>query len=953
MGHSMTPQEFIQKWASVTLGERQAAQEHFYDLCHLLNHQTPAEADPHGEWFAMEKGAEKTTGGWGWADAWKRDCFAWEYKTKDKHKDLHAAYAQLLQYREDLLNPPLLVVCDIGRYEVHTNFTGTAKRVYAFTNEELDRYLGLLERVFTNPDSLRPDQTVETVTQQAAERFGELADGLREQYSAEDVGQLLMKLLFCAFAEDIGLLPNRVFTRIVRQTLQNPPVFRHFMGELFEAMRGGGWALAEEIPHFDGGLFENHEVLPLGQAQLYTLYDAVRLDWSSVEPAIFGTLFERIIDPDKTHQRGRVYTEKEDIHAIVTPVLIQPLQEEWEAVKDTALRLTAERDLLKTESARNKRNDQLVELLYGFADKLTAITVLDPACGSGNFLYVSLNLLKGLEKEVLKFGVGLGISMPPPRVAPEQLHGIEISPYAVELASVVVWIGHIQWRRANGFFEPETPILRPIKNITLKDAVLQLDGGPQIPEWPEATVIVGNPPFIGDKRMREELGDEYVEVLRNLYADRIPGASDYVCYWFERAREQIVNGHAQRAGLIATQAIRGGANRVVLERINEETDIFFAIADRNWAQDGVNVHVSMVGFGHGDHEAHLLDGRPVDHINPDLTGHTDVTQAQALAENKNLAFIGVQKSGSFDIVPEVAEQMLAAPVNPNGRSNSDVVVPWMNGQDITQQARGMWIIDFGVDMSENEAAYYELPFEYVKANVKPERLAKKENGEYRISRTHYRERWWLFGETRPGMRAALAPLHRYICTPRVSKHRVFVWLPPEILPDSATVAIAREDDYFFGVLHSAAHEIWSLRQSTQLREKSSGNRYTPTTAFETFPFPWPPGQEPTDDHRYSAIASAARELNEKRDFWLRGAVETPGGQALRKSTSGVEQATLTSRTLTDLYNKLEANEATWLANLHNHLDQAVFDAYGWEYEIDDDEILARLLALNAERRPVE
>ena len=451
------------------------------------------------------------------------------------------------------------------------------------------------------------------------------------------------------------------------------------------------------------------------------------------------------------------------------------------------------------------------------------------------------------------------------------------------------------------------------------------------PEWPEADVIIGNPPFLGDKKMRAELGDKYVEDLRKLYGDRIPGQSDLVCYWFEKARAMIEEEKAKRAGLLATQGIRGGANRKVLERIKETGDIFWAQSDRIWILDGATVHVSMIGFDNDTEQQHLLDDKEVQSINADLTSLSDLTQAQRLLENNNLAFVGTQKGGAFDIPYGLAKEMMEAKGNPNGKSNSDVIKPWVNGFDLTNRRRGYWIIDFGADTPKEEASKYEIPFEYTKKHIKPSR--EKVNSEERTT-----SNWWLHQRPRPEMRDALTGLSRYIGTPRVAKHRVFVWLDIHTLPDSQVVAIARNDDYSFGVLQSRCHELWARSTGTQLREAESGFRYSLTMTFETFPFPWVPGKEPNDDSLVQAIAQAAKELVEQRDRWLNPQVTV------------TSEVTVTSddkkkRTLTNLYNA----RPTWLDLAHKRLDEAVFAAYGWKSDLRDEEILEKLLALNLER----
>jgi type II restriction/modification system DNA methylase subunit YeeA len=651
---------------------------------------------------------------------------------------------------------------------------------------------------------------------------------------------------------------------------------------------------------------------------------ASTLDWSNVEPSILGTLFERSLDPSRRAQLGAHYTSKEDILLIVEPVLMAPLRRRWAEVQARARDMAARRDAAKGGQRTRLQND-LTALLRGFADEIAQVQVLDAACGSGNFLYIALKRLLDLQKEVITFAGEVGAARFFPGVSPAQLHGIEVNEYAHELAQATIWIGYIQWLRENGFGFPAEPILKPIETVRQMDAILTYDeqGRPVEPEWPQADVIIGNPPFLGGKRLRAELGDQYVEMLFKLYDNRVPHEADLVCYWFERARAQIERGKAKRAGLLATQAIRGGANRKVLARVKETGDIFWAQSDRDWILDGATVHVSMVGFDDGTEQSRALDDRPVPAVNANLTGAVDLTAARRLAENMDIAFMGDTKGGAFDISEDVATQMLHAPLNPNGRDNHGVVRPWANGMDIAQRPRRMWIVDFGVNMPEEEAALYEAPFEYVVQHVKSERLKNR--------RAAYRERWWIHVEPRPAMRAALTPLSRYVATLTVSKHRLFAWLEHPTLPDHQLIVFARDDDYFFGVLHSKLHELWARGTGTQLREAESGFRYTPTSTFETFPFPWPPGQEPKGDPRVQVIAQAARELVEKRDAWL--------------NPPGATEAELKKRTLTNLYNQ----RPTWLDLAHRKLDEAVLDAYGWPHNLSDEEILARLLALNLTR----
>ncbi|MGH9783161.1 MAG: class I SAM-dependent DNA methyltransferase [Terriglobia bacterium] len=926
----LTLPDFVHKWRNAELNERQGAQMHFLELCDVLGMPHPASEDYSGGTYTFEKGVTTTAGAQGFADVWKRGHFGWEYK--GKHKDLNAAYQQLLKYREDLENPPLLVVCDHARFEVHTNFTGTTKQVYRFslddllTNEEsLDSPLppiDVLRALFTDPNRLRPGRTTVEVTEIAAAEFASLADSLRQRGNhPQRAAHFLMRLLFCLFAEDIGLLPGKLFSSLLLRTRDRPADFNQRLAGLFQAMSAGGAFGADDIAHFNGDLFTDPETLELSTEDLQTLLRVSELDWSSIEPAIFGTLFERSLDPDKRSQLGAHYTSREDILLIVEPVLMIPLRRRWTEVESKAQQLLGKATTGKLSAKKLQRD--LRKLLLGFVDELSHIRVLDPACGSGNFLYVSLKLLLDLWKEVSVFGAKQKLApLFPYQVNPSQLYGIEKNVYAHELASVVVWIGYIQWLHDNGFGVPPAPILQRLDNIRRMDAILSHDGQgrPAEPEWPVTDVIIGNPPFLGGKKMRAELGDAEVDALFALYDGRVPREADLVTYWFEKARAYVERRKVRRVGLLATQGIRGGANRKVLERIKETGDIFWAESDREWILDGAAVHVSMIGFDDGTEQSRFLDARSVDRINANLTASADLTTATRLRENAGISFMGDTKGGSFDVPPDVAQSMLSAPPNPNGRPNNDVVVPWVNGSDITGRPRGMWIVDFGT-MPEKEAALYEKPFQHVLLEVRPERVR---------SRTT-RSEWWLHERPRPEMRSALSQVERFVITPRVSKHRIFAWQPRGVLPDSATIVFARADDYFIGVLHSRVHELWARAQGTQLREVQSGFRYTPDSTFETFAFPWPPGKEPNDDPRVRNIFVAAKDLVEKRDAWL----NPPGASA----------AELKKRTLTNLYNQ----HPQWLLDAHQTLDNAVLAAYGWPEGISDPEILEGLLALNQQR----
>jgi hypothetical protein len=916
----VNPGEFAAKWMGSTRSERAAAQEHFIDLCRMLEVPTPNEADPTGEMYAFEKGAEKTGGGGGFADVWKRGYFGWEYK--GKKKDLKVAYDQLLRYREALDNPPLLVVCDLDQFQIHTNFTGTAKRVYPFSLADLatdpSEPLRILRAVMLSPEDLRPDQTREQLTEEAARHFASIAGSLRDKgHDPDKVAHFLTKLLFCLYAEDSGLLPRGLLVRLTAATIRRPDRFAEGLADLFAKMsEGGGLYGTEEIQWFNGGLFDGPDVLPMETEEIAVLGIVAGLDWSQIEPAIFGTLFERGLDPSKRSQLGAHYTDRSSIEVLVDAVVVRPLRRELDQMKVQVEKLLAAGHKPRVMPARGKvraraKNDP-VGPWEAFLNRLRSATVLDPACGSGNFLYIALHALKDLEREAIMWGSEiLKVPMQVPQVNPAAVKGIELNHYAAELARVTIWIGEIQWMLQNGFAYLRDPILRPLEAIQSVDAVLDLTDPdqPREPEWPDTEFIVGNPPFLGGKLLRRGLGDEYVDALFVVYRGRVPREADFVTYWFEKARAMVQAGRVRRVGLLGTQSIRGGANRKVLARIKETGDIFMAWSDRKWILEGASVHVSFVAFDDGAEPTKGLDGASVDSINSDLTSGLDLTVAKVLPENRDTAFMGDTKGGAFDISPTAAEKLLAAP-NPDGRSNSDVVRPWVNGLDVNGRPRGMWIIDFPPGTTEGEAALYEAPFEFVVKHVRPERGKNR--------RSAYAEKWWLHVEPRPEMRAALKGLKRYMGTARVAKHRIFVWLPAETLPDSQIIVIAREDDLAFGVLQSRIHEAWARRKGTQLRERESGFRYTPTTTFETFPLP-----SPTAGQR-AKIEAATRRLVELRDGWIKARPD---------------------RTLTGLYNE----QPTWLEHAHKELDQAVLEAYGWPPDLSEDEVLRRLLELNAAR----
>lgn len=945
---TMTVDDFVAKWRSVSAGETQAAQSHFNDLCAVLGVENPIEADPEGVAYAFEKGVKRPDGSMGQADVRKQGCFGWEYK--GKNKDLTAAYEQLLGYREGLGNPPLLVVCDMNRFEVHTNFTNTEPRVISFTLKDMGDnptyYVNLLRDVFLNPEALHPNRDPRYITETAAEKFGEVAQALRDlDHDPNIVARFLNRLIFCFFAESIKLFRSgdRTSHEPVTLTLtflrSDPSRSRKQLSAVFEAMS------RQDIPDFgpyptpwfNGGLFDDSaakETFALTADLVNILLETAELDWSRIEPAIFGTLFERGLDPNRRSQLGAHYTDPDNIMRVVEPVVLRPLRREFAELREA---LGVESGVSEGSPPQYGGNGKLSldepdpdspeGRIRKFHDRLANVRVLDPACGSGNFLYVAMRELKQLEQDLISYAnQAFNISGMKRRVGPGNMLGIDVDQYAVDLTRLSLWIGDIQWTLQQSMQRMPEPILGQLEQIECRDAILDEDG--KRAEWPDAEFVIGNPPFLGMKRMRQELSERYVDRLRAAYADDLDGRVDLCVYWHELARRQIAQGAAHRAGLLATQNIRGSFSRPVLERIAESGAICFAYADEEWINDGAAVRISIIGQDDGSETELSLGGESVSRINPDLTAGTMyVASASELEENAGLAFTGVQYNGPFEISHDVASQMLGEPLNVNGRPNSDVIFPVRNAHDLAQRPRGNHIIDFGQDIDRRDAALYEEPWEYAKEHIRPHRES--------LEGERLATRWWIHQRWRPAMREAIRPLDRFIATPLTSKHRFYVWLQPDVVPDATIVAIARDDDYAFGVLHSRIHEIWALAQAPRL---GVGNdpRYTHTQCFNTFPFPWPVNAPESDLSReqqrhHAAISKAAAELNRRRED--------------RLNPTNLDPAILQDRTMTDLYNR----RTDLLNDAHEAIDEAVFAAYGWPIGLPDDEILAELLKLNQER----
>ena len=666
-----------------------------------------------------------------------RNHFAWENKAPGRNLD--TALKQLLTYSLALSNPPLLVVCDRLTTRVHTQFNGHPSEVHTVLLTELDQpeKQALLRRLWTDPESFRPGRTSRDITETAARSFATLADGLRKRdHDADDVAHFLTQCLFCFFAEDVGLLPGRMFEGLVNNKSLTSDKLTQGLTNLFTVMWKGGLYGNDDIPWFNGGLFKKVNVPLLSIMEVTELRNAAALNWSAIDVSIFGTLFERGLDPSKRSQLGAHYTDPATIERLIDPVVRRPLLEKWDQVKKNL------QERLAKSTRKGDRHYKAAQARFiEWLEHLKHFRVLDPACGSGNFLYLALKCLKDIEHRSHLDAAALGLDRQADLVTgPHNVLGIELNEYAAELARVTVWIGELQWRLAHGYDFKTNPVLEPLEHIECRDALLTLavleasadgsgasgDGartsvlpvpasvlppadlvpptaasvlpprplagegwgegrtsGPtsdisgvvaetRVTEaaWPNASVVIGNPPFLGGSKKRRELGDAYFDALDTVFAGRVPGGADLVCYWFEKARAEIESNGLVAAGLVATQAIRSGSNRVVLTAICESSRIFDAWSDESWVNEGAAVRVSLICFGQVAQDPQLA-GRKVERITADLSdgGGADLTAACGLIENAGASFEGTKKYGDFDVPGNIAREWLRLP-NPHGLSNA-------------------------------------------------------------------------------------------------------------------------------------------------------------------------------------------------------------------------------------------------------------------------------------------
>jgi hypothetical protein len=781
-----------------------------------------------------------------------------------------------------------VVLCAFQRFEVWEPGRFPSAPLDSFDLAELpDRYEALYFLANEEPLFLAHRRRLTT---DAAAVVGRLYERRSGRASPDEISQIryfVLQLVWCLFAESLGLLGGDPVEQIVEALIADPRRSSAAeLGHLFSVLattdqsaRGG---LYHGAPYVNGGLFASPARVHLDPDELALVVEAARFDWRDVDPTIFGSLMEGCLGEQRRFELGAHYTHEIDILRIVRPSIIEPWTERIAAAGTPA---------------------ELVAVL----DELCTLQVLDPACGCGNFLYVAYREIRRLEHDaktrVAELAASTGLPGPEtlPSYAISHLHGIEVDEFTAMIARVTLWMGHKLVTDAYGAVEPVLPLV-DLSGIVVGDA-LRLD-------WPTADVIIGNPPFHGSQHLRQALGGDYVEWLKKTFKC---GVQDYCVYWFRRAADHLAPG--ARAGLVGTNSIsqnraRGAALQYVVDRGGVITA---AISTEKWPGDA-KVHVSLVNWVQrptSPPARFMLDDVEVSGISTSLRPGNDLPEPKVLPGNAAVAFQGpIPVGGGFVLEPSEASELLANTTAPYFR----VVRPYLDADDIANspnQHPSRFIIDFA-SMSLEKASQYPRALEIVRARVKPDRE--------HVRRKPHRERWWLFGEARVGMRVALDGLPRFAAATRHGKRLLFAWCEANWIASDATVVVAIDDDYHFGVLSSTAHTAWAWACSSTLK---GDLRYTPTTAFATFPWP-----DPITDDLCAAVGGVAREMVQ-----LRSQHCTEGGFGL-----------------THLYNVMDDGGYRDLAACHLRLDRAVVACYGWPRAVAQDraELVAHLTRLNAE-----
>ncbi|WP_293602889.1 DNA methyltransferase, partial [Polaromonas sp. 17-63-33] len=844
-------------------------------------------------------------------------------------------------------------------------------------------------RIWTDPDSLNPARISAQVTRDVAALLAQLAKSLegnganfkpnqplalvqQAPIAPETVAAYLTRCLFSMFAEDVELLPKGAFLGLLQTHRDDPATLQHMLRILWADMDRGGFsaALAKPVLHFNGKLFkgagQDGYSLLLTPEQIDLLIAAAKSNWREVEPAIFGTLLERALDPTERHALGAHYTPRAYVERLVLPTVIEPLRADWANAQAAALVLAHEAAALEGKAAQAKLAEARAEVKK-FHHQLCTTRVLDPACGSANFLYVTLEHLKRLEGEVVNQLEELGhtqdqLGFEGETVTLQQLRGIELNERAAALAELVLWIGYLQWHiRTRGNAAVAEPVVHNYGNIECRDAVLAWDAqelayddagqllsrwdgrtfkthpvtGEQVPDeaaqvpqwryagarqaqWPQADFIVGNPPFIGAASMRAALGDGYVQALRGAWPE-VPESADFVMFWWHHAAAQVAAGHTRRMGLITTNSLRQTFNRrVVQAALDKGCHLLMAIADHPWV-DGANgaaVRIAMTVLAPGASEGSLQT------VTAEQTGDFGEV-AVTLDERRGLVHADLSvganvaaamplqacQSITFRGVTLMGAGFWVEQGDPLLTDEPAALKPVLNGRDLTEKPRNAHAIDFFSLNREEARTRFPRAYQRVLEAVKPQRDANANTKDGAA----YAERWWIFAKPRPEMRRALAGISRFIATPMTAKHRTFQLVSASVLPDQGLIVIAHDDSFCLGLLSSQIHVTWALAAGGTLEDRP---RYNNSRCFETFPFPdEDTGLTPQLRER---IAQLAEQIDAHRKRVL-GQAGTAGGDFASEARMSPPQSppapalpaqpantTNTALTLTGLYNVLAA-----------------------------------------------
>lgn len=856
--------------------------------------------------------------------------------------------------------PPFLIVVDVGRViELFADFSGQGKHYKQFpdrarfriTLDDLRReeVRQRLAAIWEAPLSLDPTRHAAAVTRDVAARLASISKLLEERgHDPEQVALFLMRCLFTMFAEHSGLLPPDGFVTLLADARERPDAFVPWIEDLWRSMDRGGEAnvLRCAVRRFNGGLFHTADALPLNREEIGELLAAARRDWRDVEPAIFGTLLEQALDPDQRRRLGAHYTPRAYVERLVTATVIAPLRDDWAQV------------LSAMENERTDNPRAAVQRVRDFHRRLAATRILDPACGTGNFLYVTLELMKRLEGEVLEVLAELSgeeiLHLDTETVHPRNFHGIEVNARAAAIAQLVLWLGYIRWQLRNGG-QVSDPVLEDVQSIVTGDALLTPSGA-RTP-WPEAEFIIGNPPFIGGKDLRGRLPAGMAEALWRAYP-KMPRAADYVLYWWERAAQALAARGSPliRFGFVTTNSITQTFGRRVIARALEASpplSILLAIPDHPWTKatsDAAMVRIAMTAVARGKqdgrrlrivHEGGLDSDTPdirfaetIGRINADLSVGADVASAKPLLANQWLCSRGVSLHGAGFIVSRAEAEMLGL-----GRREGleRHIRPYCHGRDLTARTRGAMVIDLlGLSEAEVRQRFPEV-YGHLLRTVKPERDGN--------ARPAYRNQWWLFGEPRRELRPALNGLSRYIATVETAKHRIFQFLSANTLPDNMLVCVASEDAHHLGVLSSSASLAWTYANCGLMgvAKFEQGHRYTKTQVFDPFPFP------DASDSSGRTIADLANELYATRKRILAGTPDLTLTGLYNLRAKLIAEQPLTA----EEEGQRRIGSVDLIARLHDQINAAVIAAYGWPADIAAPEMVSRLVALNAERRGEE